>query len=315
MTTMTVREATYELLRQLGMTTVFGNPGSTELPFLRDFPDDFTYVLGLHEGAVVGMADGFAQASGNAAFVNVHTTSGLGNAMGALVTAWHNRTPLVVTAGQQDRRHLADDPFLSGPLVELARPYVKWAVEPARAADVPAALARAYHLARQAPAGPGVRLDPDGRLGRAVRRRAAGARRRVSHRARPARSATDRRLLLANAERPAIFAGSGVDRCGAWDGLVALAERLGAAVCSDALGSRASFPQDHPLFQGQFAVARGPLNQQLAAYDVVLAIGHAAFAHYPYIPGDERLPGASLLHITDDPAEAARSRAESERVR
>src|SRR4028118_1848333 len=121
----TVRKVTYELLRSLGMTKVFGNPGSTELAFLKDFPEDFTYVLGLHEGTVVGMADGYAQGTGQAAFVNLHTAAGLGNAMGAMVTAWHNRTPLVVTAGQQDRRHISLDPMLSGKLVELAQPYVK----------------------------------------------------------------------------------------------------------------------------------------------------------------------------------------------
>src|SRR3712207_1554631 len=129
----TVREVTLDLLRELGMTSVFGNPGSTELPFLRDFPDDFTYVLGLQEAAVVGMADGYAQASGGAAFVNLHTSPGLGNAMGAIVTAWHARTPLVITAGQQDRRHIALDPMLSGNLVDLAKPYVKTSREPYRA--------------------------------------------------------------------------------------------------------------------------------------------------------------------------------------
>src|ERR671926_837351 len=118
----TVREATFDLLRELGMTTIFGNPGSTELPFLQDFPDDFRYILGLQEATVLGMADGYAQGTGEAAFVNLHTSPGLGNAMGNIVTAWHNRTPLVVTAGQQDRRHIAPDPMFSGNLVDLAQP-------------------------------------------------------------------------------------------------------------------------------------------------------------------------------------------------
>src|SRR5215211_2017758 len=114
----TVREVTYELLRSFGMTRMFGNPGSTELPFLQGFPEDFTYVLGLHESVVVGMADGYAQGMGRAAFVNLHTAAGLGNAGAAIMTAYHNRTPLVITAGQQDRRQLAYEPFLSGQLVE-----------------------------------------------------------------------------------------------------------------------------------------------------------------------------------------------------
>src|ERR687893_530243 len=150
----TVREATFDLLRELGITTIFGNPGSTELPFLRDFPEDFRYVLGLQEASALGMADGYAQGTGEIALVNLHTGPGLGNAMGAMVTAWHNRTPLVVTAGQQDRRHLILDPMLSANLVELAQPYVKRSHEPERAEDVPREIMRAYHTAMQAPKGP-----------------------------------------------------------------------------------------------------------------------------------------------------------------
>ena len=134
---MTVREATFDLLRALGMTTVFGNPGSTEEPFLAEFPDDFTYVLGLQEAAVVGMADGYAQAGGRAAFVNLHTAPGVGHAMGALVTAWHARSPLVITAGQQVRPMLTIEPWLiNREAVELPKPYVKWSSKHAFAEDV-----------------------------------------------------------------------------------------------------------------------------------------------------------------------------------
>ena len=118
----TVRRATYDLLRTRGMTTVFGNPGSTELAFLADFPSDFRYVLGLHEGVVVGMADGFAQATGRPAFVNLHSACGVGNAMGAVVNAFHNRAPLVITAGNQDRRHLEQEPYLFARSTELMAP-------------------------------------------------------------------------------------------------------------------------------------------------------------------------------------------------
>ncbi|MDQ2652357.1 MAG: thiamine pyrophosphate-binding protein, partial [Chloroflexota bacterium] len=151
----TVRDVTYKLLRDLGMTTIFGNPGSTEEPFLTGFPQDFTYILGLHEAVAVAMADGFAQASGNAAFVNLHTASGMGNGMGSLVTAWHNHAPLVVTAGQQTRQMLALEPWLVNlNATELPRPYVKWSHEPARAEDVPGAIERAYHVAMTPPLGP-----------------------------------------------------------------------------------------------------------------------------------------------------------------
>src|ERR671933_1751658 len=145
----TVREVTIDLLRFFGMTTIFGNPGSTELPFLKDFPEDFAYVLGLQEATALRMAEGYAQGTGRAALVNLHTAPGLGNAMGALVTAYHNKTPLVVTAGQQDRRHVALEPLLTGKLVELAKPYVKRSHEPYRAEDVPREIHRAYHAAMQ----------------------------------------------------------------------------------------------------------------------------------------------------------------------
>jgi len=150
----TVREATLDLLREFGLTTIFGNPGSTELPFLKDFPDDFRYVLGLQEATALSMAEGYARGTGNAAIVNLHTGPGLGNAMGNLVTAWHNKTPLVVTAGQQDRRHIALEPLLTGNLVNMARPYVKRSHEPRRAEDVPGEMHRAYHTAMQNPKGP-----------------------------------------------------------------------------------------------------------------------------------------------------------------
>src|SRR6185436_11768936 len=151
----TVREAVVCLLRELGMTTIFGNPGSTELPFFREFPDDFRYVLGLQESVVIGMADGYAQATRNAALVNLHSATGLGHALGNIFTTYRNRTPLVITAGQQARSILPTEPFLfSMQATEFPKPYVKWSNEPARAQDVPAAIARAYYLAMQPPCGP-----------------------------------------------------------------------------------------------------------------------------------------------------------------
>ena len=106
----TVRDVTYDLLRTLGLTTVFGNPGSTEETFLRNFPDDFTYVLGLQDASVLAMADGFAQSTGKPALVNVHTGAGTGNAMGSLIAAYKGNTPLIVTAGQQTREMVGVDP-------------------------------------------------------------------------------------------------------------------------------------------------------------------------------------------------------------
>src|ERR1700737_2430427 len=180
----TVREATFELFRAHGMATLFGNPGPTELPMLADFPSDFRYVLGLQELVVVGMADGYAQATGRPTHVNLHTAPGVGNAVGGIFNAQANKSPLVITAGQQVRPHIAIEANLTNRDATVGpQPYVKWAHEPARAQDVPGALARAIHHATLAPRGPAFvsipmddwtqEADAD-RTGRAIARRVSG---------------------------------------------------------------------------------------------------------------------------------------------
>src|ERR1700730_9140762 len=151
----TVREATFDLFRAHGMTTIFGNPGSTELPMLRDFPEDFTYVLGLQELVVVGMADGFAQASGRTTHVNLHTAPGVGNAVGGISNAQANKSPLLITAGQQVRPQITMEANLTNrDAVVGPQPYVKWAHEPPRAQDVPHVERAAIHHASLPPRGP-----------------------------------------------------------------------------------------------------------------------------------------------------------------
>ena len=168
---MNVREASFDLFREHGMTTIFGNPGSTELPMLAEFPDDFRYVLGLQEAVVVGMADGFAQASGRATHVNLHTAPGVGNAMGAIFNAQANKSPLLVTAGQQVRAQVTMNANLTNrDATRVVHPFVKWSYEPARAEDVPLALAHGIHKASTAPRGPAFVSLPDGRLERRGRR-------------------------------------------------------------------------------------------------------------------------------------------------
>ena len=189
----TVREATFDLFRAHGMTTIFGNPGSTELPMLADFPEDFTYVLGLQELVVMGMADGFAQATGRPTHVNLHTAPGVGNAVGGIFNAQANKSPLLITAGQQVRPQITMEANLTN-RDATRRPAALRQVEPRAAAGrrtCPAALARAIHHASLPPRGPGLRLDPDGRLERGGRRRphrpGAGPRASPARRARPAR--------------------------------------------------------------------------------------------------------------------------------
>src|SRR6476660_1551948 len=151
----TVHEATYHLLRRLELTTVFGNVGSTEQPFLKNFPDDFEYVLGLQEASAVGMADGFSQATNKPVLVNLHSAAGTGNGMCNIMTAFQNRTPLIITAGQQTRAMALSEPYLTNvDETVLPRRWVKWAYQPLRAQDVPGAILRAYLTAIQPPAGP-----------------------------------------------------------------------------------------------------------------------------------------------------------------
>lgn len=302
--TYTVRHAVIAMLRELGMTRIFGNPGSTELPLFRDYPEDFSYVLGLQETVVVGMADGHAQATRNASFVNLHSAAGVGHAMANIFTAFKNRTPLVITAGQQARSLLQFDPFLhSNQAAELPKPYVKWSCEPARAEDVPQALARAYYIAMQEPRGPvlvSIPADDWDKPAEPVTLR------HVGFETRP-----DPRTLdligqaLDAARAPALVVGAAVDRAQGWDAVVALAERHQARVFVAPMSGRCSFPEDHPLFAGFLPAMRERIVQLLSGHDVVFAVGAAAFTYHVEGEGPHIPEGTALYQLIEDPAIAA----------
>ncbi|HMG99338.1 MAG TPA: benzoylformate decarboxylase [Gaiellales bacterium] len=308
-----VREVTVDLLRAHGMTTIFGNPGSTELPMLADFPADFTYVLGLQELVVLGMADGFAQASGRTTHVNLHTAPGVGNAVGGIFNAQANRSPLLITAGQQVRAQIGMEANLTNRDAILGpQPYVKWSHEPSRAVDVPAAIARAIHHASLPPRGPAfVSIPMDDWQAEADADVAAHTLARTVN----GRSAPDPALLAALAERlsaasnPVLIAGGDIDASGAWHDAVALAERQRLPVWATPApgGGRLGFPEAHPQFLGVLPPAIGPAAEALQGHDLVLVVGSSVFPYYPYIPGALLPPGASLVQITCDPAEAARA--------
>jgi len=300
----TVREVTFGLLREFGIRRIFGNPGSTELTLFKDFPADFSYVLGLQESVVVGMADGHAQATHNAALVNLHSAVGVGHAMGNIFTAYRNRTPLVITAGQQSRSLLQMEPFLfSTQPTELPKPYVKWSCEPARAQDVPAAIARAYYLAMQPPCGPTFVSVPIDDWDAQAEPLSA---RQVSRRIAPDAASLQRlSVALGASRRPVFVVGGAVDRDGAWDQLVRLAEMHGAVVWESPLIGRCSFPENHRLFAGQLPAFREEICARLAAHDLVVAIGAPIFTyhaegHGPYLP-----PGIQAFQLTEDPDWAA----------
>ena len=307
----TVRDAVFEIMRRHGMTRIFGNPGSTEIHLLTNLPPDIEFVLGLHEGSVVGMATGYAIARGRPAFVNLHTAPGLGNAVNAIANARDARAPLVIVVGQQDRRQIAFEPFLTGRhLDRLAGEYPVWTNFPARAQDVPGAIARAYHEA-QAVMGPALVVVPMGDWLEPADELAAGAPR---HAVRP-HAVTGEDVaalagLLAGARSPALVVGAD-DTSEAWDAVVSLAELLRCPVWQEPFARRAGFPQDHELFAGYLSWRRRIMRDALAAHDLVVAVGTGAFRLYLF---DEAVavvdPGTRVAVITGDAAEAHRSPAE-----
>ena len=309
----TVREATLDIFRAHGMTTMFGNPGSTELPMLANLPDDFTYVLGLQELVVVGMADGYAQASGRPTHVNLHTAPGVGNAVGGIGNAKANKAPLVITAGQQVRPQMTHEALLTNrDATVVPQPHVKWSHEPPRPQDVPGAIARAIHHASLPPRGPAfVSIPMDDWDAEADEDRALNARRRVvGGRAIPdPAELAQLAALLESARNPVMVAGPDIDASGGWHAAVALAEkqRLPVWASPGTASSRIGFPENHPNFTGVLPPAIGPLAQTLNGHDVILVVGTQVFPYYPYIPGPLLPEGASLIAITSDPDEAARA--------
>ncbi|WP_236792613.1 benzoylformate decarboxylase [Amycolatopsis sp. GM8] len=307
----TVRETVHELLRGWGLTTVFGNPGSNELPFLDRFPGDFRYVLGLHEGAVLAMADGYAQATGAPALVNLHAAAGLGNAMGNLANARQMHTPLIVTAGQQARNMVGLGAMLSEPeLTTVPRPHVKAALEPLRAQDVPRALAEAYHLATLPPSGPvfvSLPLDDWAAEVEPYEVEHLG-RRRVTASAAPAEGAVERLAArLAAARTPVLVVGPELDRESVSDSVVKLAETANLPVWLPPGPPHCPFPTTHPHYRGVLPNSVAGISETLAGHDFVLVLGAPVFRYHVNKPGPYLPPGAELVAVTADPAAAARS--------
>jgi benzoylformate decarboxylase len=299
----TVREATYDLLRHLEMTTIFGNPGSTELPFLRDLPSDFKYVLALHERSAAGMAVGYAMARGKAAFVNLHSIASAGNGLSGIIDALYCHAPLLITTGQQDRRQVLAEPFLISRAVDVVKPYVKWAYEPLRAEDVPAAVARGYHLAMQPPMGPvflSIPMDDWTRECRPIPNR------EVAQTVLPDPTTLQEVAQAIDASTNlAIVVGAQIEEDNAWQQTITLAEHLQASVFQEPIPSRWTFPRSHPQFKGGLLPAQQPLADQLAAYDTVIVLGAPIFLYYAYVPGDPIKPGTKLFQITNSPQDAA----------
>jgi benzoylformate decarboxylase len=275
---------------------------------LKEFPDDFDYYLALHEAVAVAMADAYSQATGNVVHVNLHTAAGSGNAMGNIQTAWFNRTPMIITAGQQTREMLLLEPLLANKNPYLqASPWVKWSYEPARAEDVPAAFLRAYAAAVQAPAGPVYLSLPMDDMDKQCP--LPPAHRKVD----PRLSASLDQMqpvvdALDKAKHPALVIGAALDQLpDGWNAGIKLAEKLACPVWAPPFEARPGFPETHALYQGVLPAAIKPLSEKFSGNDLILVIGAPVFKYYPHVPGDYLPKGVSLIQITDSAEEASRA--------
>jgi benzoylformate decarboxylase len=306
--TQTVREATFDVFRRRELTTLFSNPGSTEVPFLTGLPEDLRFVLGLHEGSVLALATGFAIGRRKPALAVLHTTAGLGNAVGAIATARVNRAPVVIVVGQQDRRHLAFEPFLTGRLERLAGDYPVWVDHPLRPQEVPGAIDRAWHEAETG-RGPAIVIVPMDDWAATVDedREAATAARVLRAPAADAGAVDELVAFLDEATSPALVVGAGADDAAAWAALVELAERLQAPVFQESFGARAGFPQDHHLFAGFLPADRPRLREKLAPHDAILVVGAPVFRQSPYTPGRFTNSGTRIALVSGESDEVHRS--------
>jgi benzoylformate decarboxylase len=299
---MSGKRAFLELLKQEGVKILFGNPGTTELPLMDALAVDneLRYVLGLQEATVIGMADGYAQASGKLAVVNLHVTPGLGNAMGMLYDAQKAGSPILVTAGQHDQDFNATEPILWADLPPIAQPLVKWSAEVHRLADLPRLVHRAAKTALAPPTGP-VFLSLPGDILKAEGELDLLAPTRVAANLRGDPAAVEQAAaILAQAKRPLLIAGDAVARGNAHAELIELAEMIGAPVYSELVPSTASFPASHPLFRGGMTRMQGPIRKILEQYDVLFSVGGDLFTLS--LPSDiEPMPkDLTVIHLDND---------------
>jgi benzoylformate decarboxylase len=300
---MSGKRAFLELLRQEGVEVIFGNPGTTELPLMDALAVETTprYVLALQEGAVMAMAGGYAQASGKLTAVNIHVAPGLGNAMGMLYDAHKAGAPILVTAGQHDQSFAVTEPILWAELPEIARPFVKWAVEVRRLADLPRLLHRAAKTALAPPTGP-VFLSIPGDILNAEAEIDLGRPTRIASRLRgDAAAIAAAANLLAAAERPVILAGDAVAQSGALAELVQLAEAIGAPVHLEGMDNSAPFPSTHPLFRGPITRLAPQVRKTLAQHDFLLSIGADLLTMSLPSEIEAIPPGLPIIHLDSDP--------------
>jgi benzoylformate decarboxylase len=290
----------FEILRAEGVRYIFGNPGSTETPFLDGlvkYPE-LEYVLGIHESAVVAMADGYARATGRPSVVSIHAAPGTANALGSLYNAMRDRTPMVVMAGQQSQKLLAQEPPLASDTVRMTRPVVKWSWELANALELPTILRRAFSIARRPPRGPVFLSLPKDVLEEEIVFSRQSYRTTEDRSSAPAEEDVRKSAeLLVQAKNPVIIAGPGLSIKEAWRPLAEVAERLGAAIYASPVG----FPASHPQVCGLIGWDPPSLKKSVEGADLVFIAGYRMFVNDPLQPPIG--PGVPVVHYDDDAAE------------
>ncbi|WOO83148.1 Benzoylformate decarboxylase [Vanrija pseudolonga] len=311
MTRRTVLDSTVDILLAHGLTTVFGNPGSNELPFLAGLPKDkFDYVLGLQEGVVVGMADGYAQSTGKAVLVSLHAASGTGNAMGALTNAHYSHSPLVLLAGQQIRGTVGQEVMLSNVDASiLPRPLVKYSHEPLAASDVPRAVSQAILEASTHPKGPVYLSVPyDDWAAEALPSDSLLPKRRVNTAGSLSNAQlVDIKAILSRSSSPVVVVGPDVDAARAQQHVAKIAERLGAPVWIAPSAPRCPFPTTHTHYRGLLHPGIESVRSKLEGHDLVLLLGAPAMRYHRWEPGEYLPDGTEVIHLTCDPKEATRA--------
>jgi len=308
MPAMTGKEALVRMLIAEGVEYIFGNPGTSETPMmdaLQDFPQ-IRYIQALQEGTAVGMADGYARATGRPAFANIHIAGGLANGISALYNAHRGGTPVVLTAGNSDTRMLLSEPTLSGDLVEMTRQYTKWSHEIHHPADVPGAVRRAFKEARTPPTGPVFLSFPWDTMDEQADVDVIGGGPGY-FRTRPDRDALARASqLLAQAENPVIVIGDRIAQSGGVAAMTRVAEMLGARVFAASF-SEVNFPTSHPLWSGLLNTSSPVTRRLLSGADVVLAVGANIFSSFLYVDVPLLDPQSRLVHLDSAPREVEKN--------
>jgi benzoylformate decarboxylase len=298
-----------ELLHQEGVEYIFGNPGTTELPLMDVLAqrDDLHYILSLHEAVALAMAAGYAEASGKIGVTNFHVAPGLGNALGLIYTAYMGRSPLLVTAGQQDRRMQLEEPLLWGDLVQMARPYTKWSYEIPRPEDLPQAVRRAIKVALTPPTGPVFLSLPMDVLEASIDLDLAPSP-RLDLRPGPLPELLAQAAeVLCTAKNPTIIVGDRVSKAGALAEAVELAETLGARVYGEPQANSVAFPSEHPLFAGVLPGLSQGIRRALEPADVLLVIGLNLFQPFLYAAKGPLPDHKTIVQIDSDPWEVGKN--------